>query len=153
VEAPRGAYIRKGDLTEGFLRYDFRGPIFGGPYTWRGLFSEFFTVCRGKLQLLWFNFILGLNFIFHFFKLIIIHYHTPKQREIKFKPRTKLKHNTTVLCGLLPHGGYLAQLPSTQRVFHRLFLATFVFCLLFSTPEGCVITLLLLFWLTTLLPN
>ena len=39
VQAPRGAYIRRGDLTEGFLRYDFEGLIFGGAYTWRGLFS------------------------------------------------------------------------------------------------------------------
>ena len=43
--------------------------------------------------MLWFNFILGLNFIFLCFKLIIIHYHTQKQREIKFKPRIKLNHN------------------------------------------------------------
>ena len=27
------AYIRRGDLTEGFLRYDFGGLIFGGAYT------------------------------------------------------------------------------------------------------------------------
>ena len=45
------------------------------------------------LQLLWFNFILGLNFIFLCFKVIIIHYHTPKQKEIKFKPSIKLNHN------------------------------------------------------------
>ena len=37
-----GAYIRRGHLTEGFLRYDFGGLIFGGAYTWRGLFSEFY---------------------------------------------------------------------------------------------------------------
>ena len=42
VQAPRGAYIRRGDLTEGFLRYNFGGLIFGGAYTWRGLFSEFY---------------------------------------------------------------------------------------------------------------
>ena len=42
VQAPQGAYIRRGDLTEGFLRYDFGGLIFGGAYTWRGLFSEFY---------------------------------------------------------------------------------------------------------------
>ena len=35
--------------------------------------------------MLWFNFILGLNFIFLCFKLIILHYHTPKQRKIEFK--------------------------------------------------------------------
>ena len=45
------------------------------------------------MYMLWFNFMLGLNFIFHCFKLIIIHYHTQTQREIKFKPRTKLNHN------------------------------------------------------------
>ena len=42
VQAPRGAYIRRGDLTEGFLRYDFGGLIFGGAYTSRGLFSGFY---------------------------------------------------------------------------------------------------------------
>ena len=30
VQAPWGAYIRRGDLMEGFLRYDFGGLIFGG---------------------------------------------------------------------------------------------------------------------------
>ena len=44
-------------------------------------------------RMLRFNFILGLNLIICF-KPIIIHYHTPKQREIKFKPRIKLNHNT-----------------------------------------------------------
>ena len=29
VQALRGAYIRRGNLTEGFLRYDFGGLIFG----------------------------------------------------------------------------------------------------------------------------
>ena len=42
VQAPWVAYIRRGDLTEGFLCYDFEGLIFGGAYTWRGLFSEFY---------------------------------------------------------------------------------------------------------------
>ena len=42
---------------------------------------------------LWFNFILGLNFIILCFKLIIIHHHTQKQREIKFQPRIKLNQN------------------------------------------------------------
>ena len=35
--SPRGVYIWWGDLTEGFLRYEF-----GGAYTWRGFFSEFY---------------------------------------------------------------------------------------------------------------
>jgi len=42
--SPRGAYIWNGDLTEGFLRYRFGGLIFGGAYTWRGLFSEFYGI-------------------------------------------------------------------------------------------------------------
>ena len=36
---PGGAYIRRGDLTEGFLRYDFGGLIHGGA-SFRN-----FTVC------------------------------------------------------------------------------------------------------------
>ena len=48
--------IRRGDLMEGFLRYNFGGLIFGGAYTWRGLFSEFYgmrsVLSRGFLLLL-----------------------------------------------------------------------------------------------------
>ena len=40
VQAPRGAYIRRGDLTEGFLRYDFGGLTFGGAY-----FRNFTVFC------------------------------------------------------------------------------------------------------------
>ena len=32
ITSPRGAYIRRGDLTEGFWRYDF-----SGAYIWKGL--------------------------------------------------------------------------------------------------------------------
>ena len=42
VQASRGAYIRRGDLMEGFLHYEFGGLIFRGAYTRRGLFSEFY---------------------------------------------------------------------------------------------------------------
>ena len=42
--SPRGAYIWRGDLTEGCLRYEFGVLIFGGAYTWRDLFSEFYGV-------------------------------------------------------------------------------------------------------------
>jgi len=31
---PWGAYIRRGNLTEGFFHYDFGGLIFGGAYFW-----------------------------------------------------------------------------------------------------------------------
>ena len=44
VEAPQRAYIRTGDVTEGFLRYEFGELIFGGAYTRRGLFSEFYGI-------------------------------------------------------------------------------------------------------------
>ena len=45
---PRGAYIWRGDLMEGFLHYEFGGLIIGGAFTWRGFFSEFY----GKSALL-----------------------------------------------------------------------------------------------------
>ena len=44
VQAPWRAYIWRGGLTEDFLRYEFWGLIFGGAYTWRGLFSEFYGI-------------------------------------------------------------------------------------------------------------
>ena len=44
VQAPRGAYIQRGDLTEGFLRYDFGGLLFGGAYFWN------FTVTTQKQE-------------------------------------------------------------------------------------------------------
>ena len=40
--SPWGAYIWRGDLTEGFLHYRFGGLIFGGAYTRRSLFAEFY---------------------------------------------------------------------------------------------------------------
>ena len=43
--SPWRAYIWRGDLTEGFLPYQLGGLIFGGAYTWRGLFSEFYGNC------------------------------------------------------------------------------------------------------------
>ena len=42
--SPGGAYIWRGDLTEGFLRYRFGGLIFRGAYTWRGVFLEFYSI-------------------------------------------------------------------------------------------------------------
>ena len=42
--SPQGAYICRGDLTEGFLRYQFGGLILGGAYTWRDLFLEFYSI-------------------------------------------------------------------------------------------------------------
>ena len=42
--SPRGAYIWRGDLVEGFLCYRFGGLIFGGAYAWRDLFLEFYGI-------------------------------------------------------------------------------------------------------------
>ena len=41
VQAPPGAYIWRGDLTEGFLSYEFWGLIFGGAYFRNFTVSEF----------------------------------------------------------------------------------------------------------------
>ena len=38
---PQGAYIQRGDLTEGFLLYEFGGLFFGGA---KGLFSQFYCI-------------------------------------------------------------------------------------------------------------
>ena len=51
----------------------------------------------GSMSMLWFNFILGSNFIILCFKLIIIHYDTQKQKIIiKFELRIKLNHNINI---------------------------------------------------------
>ena len=42
VQALQRAYTRRGDVTEGFLRYEFGELIVGGAYTRRGLFSELY---------------------------------------------------------------------------------------------------------------
>ena len=44
--SPQGAHIWRGDLTEGFLLCRFGWLIFGGAYTGRGLFSEFYGICQ-----------------------------------------------------------------------------------------------------------
>ena len=43
--SPREAYIWRGDLKEGFLRYLFGELIFGGAYTWRGSFLQLYGIC------------------------------------------------------------------------------------------------------------
>ena len=50
--SPRGAYIWRDDLTEGFLRFRFEGLIFGG-FIHGGAYFRNFTVCdcsMGSLQ-------------------------------------------------------------------------------------------------------
>ena len=46
--SPQGAYIRRGDLTESFLRYRFRGLIYGGLH--RGAYFRNFMVCLHLLR-------------------------------------------------------------------------------------------------------
>ena len=58
------------------------------------------SLCTLLIYMLWFNFILGLNFIFFCFKLVIISWHTQKQKKIKSKPRIKLKLNIYIKSGL-----------------------------------------------------
>ena len=49
---PPESYIWRGDLTEGFLRYLFGGLKFGGAYTLRDLFSEFYGIRKPSLPCL-----------------------------------------------------------------------------------------------------
>ena len=49
VQASRRAYVRRGDLTEGFLRYDFGGLyleelIHGGAYFWNFTVPSFYVL-------------------------------------------------------------------------------------------------------------
>ena len=46
-----GGAIWRGDLTERFLRFPFGELIFGGAYTWRALFSEFYGIYRFSSKL------------------------------------------------------------------------------------------------------
>ena len=55
VQASQGAYIRRGDLTEGFLRYDLgglylEGLIHGGAYFWNFRVVSFAAVSRVATQ-------------------------------------------------------------------------------------------------------
>ena len=46
--SPRGCLYLEGQFNGGFfLRYWFGGLIFGGAYTWSGLFSEFYGIMTG----------------------------------------------------------------------------------------------------------
>ena len=54
VQVPGGAYIWRGDLTEGFLRYRFGGLIFGGTYFRNFTVKrKFYCERTSRLCLLW----------------------------------------------------------------------------------------------------
>ena len=46
ITSPGGLYLEE-RFNGGFLRYQFGGLIFGGAYTWRGLFSELYGIYIG----------------------------------------------------------------------------------------------------------
>ena len=69
VQAPRGAYIRRGDLTEGFLCYDFGGLIFGGALIHGGAYFRNFTVCDWFFLFCFVRFFL---FLFLFFSSLTL---------------------------------------------------------------------------------
>ena len=64
--SPLGAYIWTGDFTEGFLRYEFWGLIFGGD-----LFSEFYGL-TSKSSFCHFRFFLFITIIIIIIIIIII---------------------------------------------------------------------------------
>ena len=59
------------------------------------------SVRSPKLYVLWFNFILGLNFIFFCFWVWLCMIMSLKEKKRKFKPRIKLNHNLC-FCRALP---------------------------------------------------
>ena len=70
-------------------------------FRWRDYPNIPFAYTHINLKMLRFNFILGLNFIFSCFKLLIVHYHSQKQKKIEFKSRMKLNHNIYTLTEML----------------------------------------------------
>ena len=46
IQPPGGLYL-EGRFNGGFFRYEFRELTFGGAYTWRGLFTEFYGIPPG----------------------------------------------------------------------------------------------------------
>ena len=52
TQAPRGPYIRRGDLTEGFLRYDLWGLIHEGAYFRNFTVLFFLFTAKGFIQTL-----------------------------------------------------------------------------------------------------
>ena len=48
--SPRGGLYLEGRFNGGFWGYRFGGLIFRGAYTWRGLFSEFYSIRLTTIQ-------------------------------------------------------------------------------------------------------
>ena len=78
---PQEAYIRRGDLIGGFLRYELEGLI----YIWRGLFSEFYGILkRGQV----------IFFIFFKWKLVS----STKRLRLRFIALVSSRHNMLIVC-------------------------------------------------------
>ena len=58
---PPEVYIRRSDLTEGFLCYEFGR---GGSYIWRGLFSEFYGFTSNGIRIIHIDICCSLQFKF-----------------------------------------------------------------------------------------
>ena len=74
-------------------------------YYWENTMNMSAESNRVQEYILWFNFILGSNFILNCFKLIIIHYNTQKRKKTKFEPRIKFDHDI--------YNSFFISLPST----------------------------------------
>ena len=68
--SPPGGLYSEGRFNGGFLRYDFEGLIFGGAYTWRGLFSEFYGITTNHAITYTFWKIYHINWTWAFFKSV-----------------------------------------------------------------------------------
>ena len=77
--------------------------------------------------MLWFNFILGWNYISRCFKLIIVYYHTQKRKKIEFKPRTELNHNIMICTLFITNPVFPTATPSFKKVKAKL--NHFCYCL------------------------
>ena len=67
----------------------------------------FYRVCNAlTMYVLWFNFILGLNFIFFCLWVWQCMIMSLKQKKIKFKPRIKLNHNICMTYNKVPPSNY-----------------------------------------------
>ena len=73
------------------------------------------------MYVLWFNFILGLNFIFFCFWVWLCMIMSLKQKKVKFKPRIKLNHTTHAFAQLFQccwgHARALQAVYKVVRVF------------------------------------
>ena len=94
--SPRGAYIWRGDLTEGFLRYRFGGIIFGGAYFRNFTVSEECKISKLRWKILWLPYTAVLLSFTDFFSdipsivLVSVYYIYPLPANLISKFKTRL---------------------------------------------------------------